>query len=112
MLNCWKIEPEDRPATNELIPFFEAYKDEMCPYQGLIKTQQYRSFFFEISISILALINIVGKNDNVTVIKGPKMNHVVDLLDKETKEILLEESVLIEMPTKGRDSLGAHSIIE
>ena len=48
----------------------------------------------------------------MTVIKGPKMNHVVDLLDKETKEILLEESVLIEMPTKSRDSCAAPSIIE
>ena len=34
MLNCWKLEPDDRPQTNELIQFFEAYKDEMCPYQG------------------------------------------------------------------------------
>ena len=54
--------------------------------------------------SILALINIVGKNDNVTVIKGPKMNHVVDLLDDEKKETLLEESVIVEVPTKDRDS--------
>ena len=36
MLNCWKLEPDDRPETNELIQFFEAYKDEMCPYQGKV----------------------------------------------------------------------------
>ena len=62
--------------------------------------------------SILALINIVGKNDNVTVIKGSKMNHVVDLLDEQTKETLLEESVLIEMPTKSRNSLVFPSILK
>ena len=39
------------------------------------------------------------------------MNHVVDLLDKEKKEILLGESVLIEMPTKSRDSRAVPSII-
>ena len=99
MLNCWKIEPEDRPATTELIPFFEAYKDEMCPYQGFL-THLCNSPHY----SILALINIVGKNDNVTVIKGPKMNHVIDLLDDEKKETLLEESVIVEVPTKDRDS--------
>ena len=32
------------------------------------------------------------------------MNHVVDLLDDEKKETLLEESVLVEVPTKDRDS--------
>ena len=36
-------------------------------------------------------------------ITGPKMNHVVDLLDEETKENLLEESVLVGVPTKDRD---------
>ena len=60
------------------------------------------------------LSSIVGstKNDNVTVIKGPKMNHMVDLLDKTTKETLLEESVLIEMPTKRRNSRVDSSILE
>ena len=48
----------------------------------------------------------------MTVIKGPKMNHMVDLLDKTTKETLLEESVLIEMPTKRRDSRVDSSILE
>ena len=60
----------------------------------------------------LALINIVGKNDNVTVIKGPKMNHVVDLLDEETKETLLEESVLVEVNTKSRDSRTTNKVEE
>ena len=32
------------------------------------------------------------------------MNHVVDLLDEETKETLLEESVIVEVSTKTRDS--------
>ena len=41
MLNCWKVEPEDRPATTELIPFFEAYKDEMCPYQGFLNLNDF-----------------------------------------------------------------------
>ena len=57
---------------------------------------------------ILALINIVGKNDGVTVITGPKMNHVIDLLDEKTKETLLEESVFVEVDTKDRDSRTAN----
>ena len=68
----------------------------------------YKISIISIQFSILALINIVGKNDNVTVIKGPKMNHVVDLLDEETKETLLEESVLVEVNTKSRDSRTAN----
>ena len=32
------------------------------------------------------------------------MNHVIDLLDDEKKETLLEESVIVEVPTKDRDS--------
>ena len=32
------------------------------------------------------------------------MNHVVDLLDDEKKETLLEESVIVEVPTEDRDS--------
>lgn len=36
------------------------------------------------------------------------MNHVVDLLDEETKETLLEESVLVEVNTKSRDSRTAN----
>ena len=31
------------------------------------------------------------------------MNHVVDLLDDEKKETLLEESVIVEVPTEDRD---------
>ena len=36
------------------------------------------------------------------------MNHVVDLLDEETKENLLEESVLVGVPTKDRDLWTVH----